>query len=73
VHTYTFTSPFMEGELDALSASPLGNQETGLRVYIRDKTHYAPIPRYSRFPFGIPSSFPHTGILGSLIYQLAMG
>lgn len=70
VHSYTLTSPFQKGELDALGASSSGEPPAGLKVFIRDKTLYPPIPRLSRFPFGVPSRYPSAGLLGSLFYQL---
>jgi hypothetical protein len=70
VHSFTITSPFQKGELEKLGASPLGETTTGLRVYIRDITLNAPVPRLSRFPFGLPSKYPSVGLLGSLFYQL---
>lgn len=70
VHSYTLTSPFTEAELDALKASSTGSVPAGLKVYVRDKTHHPPFPRFSRFPFGVPTEFPSSGLIGSLLYQL---
>jgi len=70
VHSYSLTSSFTGAELDALSASSAGNLEAGLKVYIRDISRYAPFPRSSRFPYGVPTSSPHWGVVASLLYQL---
>jgi len=70
VHSYTLTSPFQKGELEVLNASSFGGTPAGLKVYIRDVTLYPPVPRLSRFAFGIPSKYPSAGLVGSLLYQL---
>lgn len=70
VHTYTLTSPFTGAELTALGAVSTGDPSAGLKAFYRDVSRRPPFPRYSRFPFGVPTGFPSTGLLGSLIYQL---
>jgi hypothetical protein len=70
VHSYLLTSPLTTAELDAVSASSTGILPAQVRVYIRDKTLYPPFPKYSRFPFGVPATFPSLGLVGSLLYQL---
>lgn len=70
VHTYTITSPLTADELDSLETSSSGVEPAALRLYYRDVTLYSPVPRDSRFGFGIPSGFPPLGTFGSLLYQL---
>lgn len=70
VHTYTITSPLTSEELDTFETSNSGDVAASLRLYYRDITLYSPVPRDSRFGFGLPSGFPPLGTFGSLLYQL---
>lgn len=70
VHTLAITSPLTADELDTLGVSSIGDPPACLRAYYRDVSLYTPEPRYSRFPFGVPTSLPSSGIIGSLLYQL---
>jgi hypothetical protein len=73
VHSYTLISPLKTGELDALEASFTGNSDASLRYYIRDISRYSPVPKPSRIPFGVPATFPSSGVVASLIVQLLLG
>jgi hypothetical protein len=70
VHTYALTSPLSADELASLGTSSAGTQPASLRLYYRDFTTYNPAFKESRFSFGIPTSLPNAGVLGSLLYQL---
>jgi len=70
VHTYTITSPLSVYELSALKMTNSSTEPARLRLYYRDVSLYTPSPRDSRFGFGIPTSLPPAGLLGSLLYQL---
>jgi len=73
VHSYTLTSPLSTHELDLLEMSSGDVEPAALRLYYRDVSLYSPIPRDSKFGFGIPSNLPSLGVLGSLLYQLIFG
>lgn len=70
VHTYTITSPLTDAEYEALETSPSALDPVTLRVFIRDVSLYTPLPRDSKFGFGLPSKTPPFGVIGSLLYQL---
>jgi len=73
VHSYTLTSPFTSDELAAWNLSSSSEEPAGLKAYYRDLSFYSPIPRDSRFGFGIPTGIPIIGTAGSLLYQLIYG
>lgn len=73
VHTYTLTSPLTDDELEKLETSSSSSVAPCLKLYYRDVSLHDPVPRDSRFGFGIPTEFPPMGILGSLLYQLIFG
>lgn len=70
VHSYSLSSPLTEDELEFLKASSSGPLPASLRIYHRDVSLYSPFVRNSRFGFGIPTSLPSVGTVGSLLYQL---
>jgi len=69
VHTYTLTSPITDKDMSSTSFTPFDNSGS-LRVHYRDVSLYSPAPRDSRFGFGIPTSLPPLGVVGSLLYQV---
>jgi hypothetical protein len=73
VHTYAFTSPLTEDELQLLRASSDRDHIASIRYYVRDVTNFPPVVRDSKYDFGIPSGIPFAGTLGSLAYQLIFG
>lgn len=70
VHSYLLTSPLSSYELDSLQMSSSGKEVASLRVYWRDISLFVPFPRDSHFGFGIPTSLPSGGLIGSLLFQL---
>lgn len=70
VHTYTLSSPFSSQELEAWNLRSFSEQSAGLRVYYRDLSLFSPLPRDSRFGFGLPQGLPPVGTFTSLLYQL---
>lgn len=70
IHTYTITSPLSDDELDLLGATNSSVDASSLRLYYRDISLYTPAPRDSKFGFGIPTSLPPLGVMGSLLWQL---
>lgn len=72
VHTYTISSPFTDAELAAWNLQNSSSKPSTLRLFYRDLSLYSPVPRDSRFGFGIPSELPPIGTLGSLLYQLLL-
>jgi hypothetical protein len=73
VHTYLLTSPLDEDELESLKMSSTTANPGTLRLFYRDVSFYSPMPRDSKFGFGIPTSLPSAGLMGSLLYQLIFG
>jgi hypothetical protein len=73
VHSYTLTSPLSAAELDLLKMSSASPEPSSLRVYLRDVNLLSPVFRDTRFGFGIPTSLPSLGTLGSLLYQTIFG
>lgn len=71
VHTYTITSPLTQSELDSLGSSSSSVDAACLKLFYRDVSLFTPVPRDSRFGFGMPTSLPG-GILASLLYQLVL-
>jgi len=69
VHSYTLTSPLTEEELDTMEASNSLISPASLKLYYRDVSLYSPVPRDSRFGFGMPRGLPPLATLGSLLYQ----
>jgi hypothetical protein len=70
VHTYTLSSPLHRDELTSLQMVNAASEPSSLRIFRRDVTTYPPVPRDSKFGFGIPTKFPPLGTLASLLYQL---
>jgi hypothetical protein len=69
-HSYTVEAPFTAVELENWSLSSSGRNELSMRVYYRDISLYAPLPRNSRFGFGLPTSAPPLGVVLALLDQL---
>jgi len=69
VHTYLISSPLTDDELETLKASTTHQSPATLRLFYRDVSLYSPVPRDSRFGFGVPTGIPFVGTLGSLLYQ----
>lgn len=70
VITYLITSPFTSSEMETYKLSNTSDDPLSMRVFVRDVTDVAPLPRDSRFGFGQPSGLPPLGTLGSLLWQL---
>lgn len=73
VHTYKVTSPLTSKELSDLGATTFEDETACLVLFYRDVSFYTPTPRDSSLGFGIPSQFPPSGVLASLLYQLIFG
>jgi hypothetical protein len=70
VHTYAITSPFVESELASWEMTSFASNPLSFRAYWRDVSHYSPLPRDSKFGFGLPQHLPPSGVIAALIYQL---
>jgi hypothetical protein len=70
VHSYTISSPFTLEELEEWNLMSDSRDPLSLRVHYRDLSLYAPLPRDSRFGFGIPTRLPPLGTVASLLWQL---
>jgi len=70
VHTFTISSPLSSLELESMKTSNSSDELASIRLFYRDVTLFSPVPRDSRFGFGIPKELPPLGVLGSLLYQV---
>lgn len=70
VHTYAITSPLTSNEMTLWSMSSSLGDSLSMKEFDRDVSHFSPLPRDSKFGFGIPTELPSLGVLGSLLYQL---
>lgn len=73
VHTYSLTSPFEGFELDILEASSPDSDPAVFKLYYRDVSLHSPMPKDSKYGFGLPKDLPPMGVFGSLLYQLIFG
>lgn len=69
-HSYLVEAPFRTSELENWNLSTSRENELSMKVYFRDISLYAPLPRNTRFGFGLPTSAPPLGVVGALLYQL---
>jgi hypothetical protein len=73
VHTYTLTSPLTPDELGALDLQCVrSDAPIAVKVYLRHVSVYSPLPRDTRFGFGIPQQLPPLGVIGALLIQLLL-
>jgi hypothetical protein len=70
VHSYAISSPFEDSELTKWNLVSNRNDPLSLRLYYRDVSLFVPLPRDSRFGFGIPTNLPPVGVVSALLYQL---
>jgi hypothetical protein len=73
VHTYSITSPFTAEECSIWNIGSSPVEPLSFKLFYRDVSRFSPVPRDSRFGFGIPSRYPPTGIVAALLYQLILG
>lgn len=70
VHTYTITSPFTVSETSNWSMASDEYNPLSIKLFYRDVSLFSPLPRDSRFGFGIPTRLPPIGAAGALLWQI---
>jgi hypothetical protein len=70
IHSYEVKSAFKSEELENWSLSSEPIDPLSMKVMFRDISLFAPLPRQTRFGFGLPTSSPPLGVVLALLYQL---